>query len=77
MRDQGMTDLKDEIFVGNADPKAWPKDYLRHLKTLRLGDQAVDLAGKKLPTDYALPMLLCRSELPEYNRIMEQRMKKR
>lgn len=47
-----MTDLKDEIFVGNADQKAWPKDYLRHLKTLRLGDQAVDLDGNK-PTAIA------------------------
>jgi hypothetical protein len=60
----------DEIFVGNTDAAKGIPEYLRELKTVRLGDQALDINGNKLsPAEY-LPIFIGRSEQDAYNRIM-------
>ena len=74
----GIYDTKDkrdnEVFVGNTNKiKGFPPKDLSHLKTIRLGKQAFDIHGDKIPTDYCLPIFIDKSELEEYNRIMEYR----
>lgn len=60
----------DEIFVGNTRVKDWPKEYLRGLKTIRLGEQALDIDGKELsPSEYR-PVFVGKSEAVEYDKIM-------
>lgn len=61
----------DEIFLGNVDvsKKKGIPDHLSSLKTVRLGEQALDVDGKAIGHDY-LPMFIKRSEADLYNRIM-------
>lgn len=61
-----------EIFVGNVrcDPYV-PKPYLQTLKTIRLGNQAHDVTGLKLPLDMYKPMFIDKSEFDLYNKIMD------
>ena len=63
-----------EVFVGNTSsengtPVCVP-DYLTGLTTVRLGEQAYDIEGKKLNRDHYRPIFIGRSEVPAYDRIM-------
>ena len=62
----------NEIFVGNTTSTAVP-EYLVALKTVRLGDQAYDLDGKKISKDYMRPLIIGRAEAGQYDRIMMRR----
>lgn len=58
-------------FVGNtSDILNFPRAELRNLKTIRMGDQALDIHGNKLGTDYCRPIFIQKSELDLYDRIM-------
>lgn len=61
-----------EVFLGNctAEDGVWLREELKHLKTLRLGDQAYSIHGEKLSPDYCRPMFLNKSELALYEYIM-------
>lgn len=60
----------DDVFVGNTLTKDWPPEHLRSLKTARLGEQALDIEGKKLHPDEYRPLFIHRSESDAYHRIM-------
>lgn len=66
----------DEIWLGNTDLATWPKPYLTSLKTLRLGGQAFDINGDKLPQDSYRPVFIHKSEHYRYDRIMMDRLSK-
>lgn len=61
-----------EIFVGNTNATKIP-EHLTALKTVRLGEQAYDLDGKKIPKEYMRPLIIGRSEGGQYDRIMMRR----
>jgi hypothetical protein len=63
----------DEVFVGNTHTKNEVPEYLRGLKTVRIGDQALDIEGKKIDQEYMRPLFIGRAEVEEYNRIMTRR----
>lgn len=65
--------LENEVFIGNDDSEAGVPDYLvpAGLKTLRIGDKALDLDGNELPG--FRPIFIDRGELAAYNRYMHQR----
>jgi hypothetical protein len=65
---QGKKD--DEIFVGNTRLDKGIPDYLSCLKTVRLGDQALDIYGRELDPSYMLPVFIGRSESDKYEQIM-------
>ena len=60
----------NEIFVGNYRMEDWPAEHLFGLKTARLGEQALDINGKKIDPSYMRPLFIGREELGEYNKIM-------
>lgn len=65
-----------ETFVGNCgslDAPATIPEYLCDLRTARLGDLALDIEGKKLPSNYR-PLFIGQAEIDQYNRIMEARL---
>jgi hypothetical protein len=62
-----------EIWVGNTDVSERGlvvRDELRHLKTVRLGEQAYDIHGKPIERNYCRPLIIHRSEEDLYNSIM-------
>lgn len=63
----------DEVFLGNVDQDRGIPDYLTAagLKTVRLGERALDIVGGYLPGH--LPMFIGRKESNAYNRIMMKR----
>lgn len=63
---------ENEVFVGNTNCTHVP-DHLAPLKTARLGEQAYDLDGKKISSDYMRPLIIGRSEAGQYDRIMMRR----
>jgi len=63
----------DEVFVGNKETKSGVPEHLRSLKTARLGEQALDIEGKKIDPEYMRPLFIGRSEADEYDRIMMRR----
>ena len=65
---------RNEIFLGNTrtDNPSTNRDYLSHLKTLRLGKQALDLDGKPIDPSEYVPLFVHKSEIDEYNRVMEK-----
>lgn len=63
----------DEVFVGNTATKNGVPEHLRELRTARLGEQALDIEGKKLSQDYMRPLFIGRSEADAYDRIMMKR----
>lgn len=67
---QYVGEKPNEIFCGNHPANEGIPVYLRSLKTIRIGEQALDIHGKKLPKNYMLPIFICRSELSAYNTIM-------
>lgn len=68
-------ELKDgEIFLGNTSVQNLAKKMQLYtsLKTVRVGKQAYDIDGKKLPQDYMLPLFLNEKERTQYDRIKEK-----
>ena len=65
---QGKRD--DEIFVGNVETSVGIRAYLSGLTTARLGEQALDIYGKKLDPKEHLPLFIGKSEGNAYDRIM-------
>lgn len=63
----------DEVFVGNTHTKNGVPEYLRSLTTVRIGDHALDIEGKKIDQQYMRPLFVGRAEVDEYNRIMTSR----
>lgn len=66
------TELKDgEIWLGNtSDIEGYLKrPQFKDLTTLRLGEQALDIHGKKIPTDYCRPVFLHKSEEMKFDKI--------
>ena len=63
----------DEVFLGNTETNRGIPDHLSGLKTVRLGEQALDIYGHKIPADHMLPMFINRSESDAYDRLMTQR----
>lgn len=63
----------DEVFLGNVETKEGIPDYLTTagLKTVRLGELALDIAGNDLP--HHRPMFIGRAESDAYHRIMMKR----
>ena len=64
---------QNEIFVGNTDTRGGIPEHLRCLKTVRLGEQALDIKGVELDTDYMLPLFIGRIESDTYDKIMMKR----
>ena len=63
---------KNERFVGNVAAKS-PLEHLRSLKTVRKGEVAYDIHGKKLYPGYCLPLFVGKEEFDKYNKIMMDR----
>jgi hypothetical protein len=63
----------DEVFVGNTRTNDGVPEYLRDLRTARLGEQALDLEGNKIDPAHMRPLFIGRSEADAYHRIMMQR----
>lgn len=65
----------NEICVGNTSVQDHVeiKSYLSELETARVGDQAFDIHGKKIPIDQMRPLFVGKSEANKYDRIMMQR----
>lgn len=63
---------KDEIFVGNTRAD----NDLSELPGVkcRLGTQAYDINGRRLPTDYMLPLYVHKDSMRLYIRIYQQRL---
>ena len=65
-----------ERFLGNQNIRQEPDipDYLKHLKTIRLGEQAYDLNKNPIERDYCRPLIVHQSEYDAYNNIMQARL---
>ena len=63
----------DEVFVGNTRTKDGVPEYLSGLRTARLGEQALDIEGKKIDPAYMRPLFIGKSEAGECDRIMMRR----
>lgn len=63
----------DEVFVSNTDTKNGVPEYLRGLTTARLGEQALDIEGKKIEPEYMRPLFIGCAEADAYDRIMMRR----
>ena len=60
---------EDEVFFGNSCMIDFP-EYVRGLKTLRMGKKAYDFEGNFIDNSYR-PIFFKKHELPAYIRIME------
>lgn len=64
---------ENEVFIGNTrDIDAFPPEHQKRLRTIRLGKQAYDIYGNKLPQDYCRPVFIDKSEYGLYNQIMTE-----
>jgi hypothetical protein len=63
----------DEVFVGNTKTKNGVHEHLSGLTTARLGEQALDIEGKKIEPEYMRPLFVGRAEADAYDRIMMRR----
>lgn len=61
---------KDEIFVGNVKTEKGVPEHLRWMKTVRLGEQALDIEGKPIDPAYMRPLFVGRSEEAIYDKAM-------
>jgi len=66
---------ENEYYCYNVKAEKGIPLRLRSLKTVRLGKQAYDLDGKKISTDYMLPLFVSKNELNTLNNIHEQELK--
>lgn len=59
---------KNEICVGNVfTKKGIPKYLSKRLKSIRLGNIALDVHGVKLDRKYVRPLLVSKDEFEKYN----------
>lgn len=64
----------NEIFLGNTNKVgSFPPDYLKSLKTIRMGEIALDISGNRLSRDYCRPIFINKSEEMVYDKIMTER----
>lgn len=63
----------NDVFVGNTETKNGVPEHLRGLTTARLGEQALDIDGKKIEPEYMRPLFIGRAEADAYDRIMMRR----
>jgi len=63
----------DEVFVGNTRTKEGIPEYLRNLRTVRLGEQALDREGKELDPAYVRPLFVAKTEFAACDRAMMRR----
>jgi hypothetical protein len=63
---------KGEVWLGNTGTTI-PEHY-KHLKTIRLGEQAYCIHGKPLDRNYMRPLIIHVSEEPERDKIYLSRM---
>ena len=63
----------NEIFVGNTPARGGIPKHLRCLKSIRLGDLALDIFGKELDPNNMRPLFLSRQEEGVYDKIMVDR----
>ena len=68
MKYEGAQD--GEVFVGNTPTAGGIPDYLSSLKTVRLGDQALDIDGNKIDPAQWRPLFVGSGEAKDYDRIM-------
>lgn len=66
---------ENEVFVGNTEVEK-SREYLKGVN-YRLGNQAYDYYGKKIPTDYMLPLYISKGDFDKYNSIMEESCKEK
>jgi hypothetical protein len=75
-------EIKDgEVFVANKSTIRNNSDELfaiwkKHLKTIRLGEQAYDLDGNKLDPERHRPIFVHKDELDELNRLWQEQIDK-
>jgi hypothetical protein len=62
-----------EVFVGNTTHVNGLPEHLRGLKTARIGKQAYDIYGGKLPTNEYRPLFIGKAEEAAYDTIMMAR----
>jgi hypothetical protein len=65
-----------EMWVGNTCVRSGVSipEYLKgKMKTARLGEQAYDIKGKNIETDYYRPLIIHNSEAKLYDSIMMER----
>lgn len=69
----------NELFIGNISiDKSGTitiPNYLKHLKSLRLGEQAYDINGLPLERYLHRPLIVGKQDYDEYNKIMSNRVK--
>lgn len=65
----------DEVFVGNVRATAGIPAHVAGLRTVRLGQKALDIEGR--PLHGYLPLFVGRSEADAYDQIMERRLRAR
>lgn len=63
----------DEIFVGNVETEGGVPEYLRGLRTARLGELALDVEGMGIDPDWLRPLFIGKSEADAYDKIMMKR----
>lgn len=65
-----------EVFVGNTERVGGSMTYLsERMRTVRLGDRALDIEGRPLPNSYA-PIFIGRAEEQIYDAIMMERLRR-
>jgi hypothetical protein len=62
-----------EVFVGNTLTAGGVPEHLRGLQTVRLGEQALDIEGKRIDPAYMRPLFVANAEASAYDRIMMKR----
>ena len=67
-------EIEGYIFVGNT-PTGGDLSELKNIKYI-IGDLALDIHGGKLDKNYMLPLFVKKESYNEYNRIMEDQMRK-
>ena len=68
---------EDEVFLGNTQLAHWKPEYYNELKTIRIGEQALELSGKEIDRDYMRPLFIGKSEFEKYNKIMQGRLERK
>lgn len=64
----------DEVFIGNVT-LPFDKPDLKHIPSLRLGEQAYDIHGDPLPRETYRPMMIQRGrDLDLYNKAYQARL---
>lgn len=62
--------LEGEVFIGNTCDGIG--EHYKHLQSVRLGEVALDIEGKKLPAQFR-PIFMSKADSMAYDRIMVAR----